>query len=354
MRIKILFIIIVAATLALATAGYLYVHHLNSVKLNTPKPVTATIVSFAKVKQEMWQTRVESIGSINGNEIVSLNAQEPGAITKIYAAAASKVQKGDKLFQIDSQGYQAQLNRDLAQLRLSKFTYIQYQKLYKAAAISLETLLEAKAKYQLAQADVKLAQHNLTLTTVRAPTAGIVGLNLVNVGDYVAVGKRLAMFQSIQDLRVDFSIPERYADVLKKGERVDLLTSSAPNKIIPAVVSAFEPFVDPSTGSINVRASLVKPTLLPGANVEVNIYLGVKQATLVIPQTAVMQSLNGNYVYKVVNGRAVRTVITMAERRGNVIAITQGLKEGETIVSAGQMKITNNGLVTNKNALVVK
>ncbi len=220
-------------------------------------------------------------------------------------------------------------------------------------AVSLERLIETRARLGVAKSQVATAEQKLLLTTTHAPSDGTVGIRQVNVGDYVSAGEILATFQPKGDLRVTFSIPEQYSKEVKKGDRIIINTHTIDAHNYQGTVYAVNPAINVDTRTLTLRAHIIGQDLLPGMFAKVTLITGPTMNVIVVPQTAVIRSLHGDYVYKVIQGKARKTIVFPGERRGQLIVVKKGLQPGDIIVSAGQLKIQNGSSVTDKNALVV-
>ena len=315
-----------------------------------PKAAKASVVEFAKVNSKNWYQQVYAIGTVVSRKAINLRAEVKGRVVKIFVSPGEQVTKGQALFQIYPQLLIAKLAADRAALNLSQFEFERRKKLYQKQAVSLEAVTSAKSQFNLNKANVSLAKEQLKLATIYAPDDGAVGFNVVNQEQFVTVGEVLASFQTRKNLRVDFSVPQRYAHSIKVSDKVTLKNK---DKDITAIgrVFAIDASVSPDTHTLALRASVDNVEFIPGSYVDVILDIGQPKQVLIIPQTAVVKSLHGDMVYKVVNGKAVATFVQTGQRRGKFIEIKQGLKLNDTVISAGLIKIRNKTKVTEKGAI---
>jgi len=160
----------------------------------------------------------------------------------------------------------------------------------------------------------------------------------------------IAHFQTQDNLRVDFTIPQRYAYSVKIGDKV-FINNKNKDKSATGTVYAIDANVSDKTHTLAIRASVDDKAFMPGSYVDVILNVGDAKETLVIPQTAVSKSLHGDMVYKVVDGKAVASFVKIGARRDNLIVVKQGLKFNDPIVTAGLIKIKNGNRVSDKNAI---
>lgn len=299
-------------------------------------------VEIAKAVQQEWQNQIQTTGTISSTQGVTISPQVSGWITKIYFTSGSDVKKGDPLFQIYPDILEAKLKNDQAALTLAQLNYDRAAALYQKRVVAKEQLDSYTAQLQQAQATLdqtkaQLVQHNIT-----APFSGRIGLKTVDVGNYVNVGEDLVSLQQINPLRIDFNVPDNYIDQLAIGDKVEVSPSSASgNTLYVGSVYAFNSSVDPSTRSFSMWAKIPNPNekLIPGTYVDVTLYVGQPHPVITIPQTAALFSPQGEYAYKVVNGKAVKTEITVGLRQANWIEVKSGLQAGDAVISAGQVKV---------------
>jgi len=353
-KIKTRIVAIVILVAVLVVGLYYFKHAAIQRKLADKPPAKPIVVLFATAKKVYWHDQVQSIGTISALRGVALRAEASGRVTQIFKPSGSAVTKGVPLFQINPKVLQAQLKSNQAAYALSKFEFQRYKKLYQLRAVSLDQLKRMKSTKNIDIAAIEKTKQELALTTIYAPFDGRLGLKRVDVGDYVQAGDIISTFQSLGRFRVDFSIPEKYALRVKPGLTVTLTKTSTTKENFTGTVYAYNPLLNPDTRMLDIRAHVHTTQLLPGMFTMVTLAFNKDKAVLIIPQTAVIQSLHGDYVYKVIHGKAKKVFVKPGKRRGDMIAILFGLKAGEVVVSVGQMKIHDGSEVTNKNPVLPK
>jgi membrane fusion protein (multidrug efflux system) len=198
------------------------------------------------------------------------------------------------------------------------------------------------------QAEVAQYKAELKKRIILAPFSGNLGIFKVNIGDYIGIGQDIVSLNSLNPIGVDFSIPELYLSKISVGQEVLLKSDSYPNENFEGKVIACESKIDQSTRTLKIRASVInkRNELLPGGFVKVVLRIGRQLKIITIPQIAVIYSVNGDYVYRVVGNKAQKTKIVLAGNYDEQDVVTSGLKVGDKIVVAGQLKIHNGSLIS--------
>jgi membrane fusion protein, multidrug efflux system len=353
LKSKLHIIIVVCLVVILALAAYFYKHHLNS-ETNTPAKAVATIVPLATSKAAVWHEEVNIIGTLAAKRGITLKAEVPGRVTAVFVQSGEHVKKDAKLVQINPKIYKAELKQAQANYALSLHNFKRMKALLVTHAISKSKYDQALFQMNADKAAVEHAQAELNLTTIYAPFAGRFGLKRAFIGDYLATGDTVANLQSDRDLRVDFSIPGRYSHQIQLGSTVSYVVSARPNTTFSGTVYAINTKLNEHTRTLDVRATINATDLVPNAFAEVTLKLDKAYPVITIPQTAVVKSIYGDFVYLVKNEKAVKTIVHQKARRGTMMGIDKGLSSGDIVVSGGQNKIHDGSWVTNKGALSTK
>lgn len=284
-----------------------------------------------------------SIGSLYAKRAVEINPQIAGQIASISFKYGQTVKKGQLLYQLDDQFYQAQYQAAKSDLHLSEITYRRTQKLVRHDAISRQALDTAHSAYQDALAKLQVNKILLEKTQIRAPFSGIIGASNVDAGQYVKVGQSLAQLVDKADLIVKFSLPEQYLNQLAVEQAVAVSSSAFPQKNFNGKVNFISPAVDPSTRTVMIWAKVPNPNLLlsPGLFVHVILQIGVKHNVIAIPQQALIPTVEGNDVFIVKKGQAYQKAVTIGRRIGDEVMISKGLHVGDSVVTLGQEKLAN-------------
>lgn len=311
------------------------------------RKMPAMPVDVATVKTDTLVVEATAVGTLLSNEGVMIRPEIEGRIVAIGFKEGQPVTRGQMLFKLDDSIYTADLADAQARLVLARRNYDRAKELFQKSAGSARTRDEAQSQFQVSQAAVELARAKLSKTTIVAPFKGIVGLRKVSIGDYVTAGKDLVNLADIQPLKVEFSIPERYLGEVKEGQSVTLAADAFPGETFNGEIYAINPQIDPAGRSIQVRARVPNEDrrLRPGLFVRVKVQLSRRENTVMIPEQAIVPRGSERFVYKVVDGKAVETPVKTGHRRVGEVEIVEGLKKGDVIVTAGQLKIRDGSPV---------
>ncbi len=298
-------------------------------------------VETAKVAASGFQDDVAAVGSLKSNESVVLRPEIAGRIAAIHLREGMPAAKGAVLVALDAATQAAELRQAEANLALSQANYRRTEDLYQKKFVAERARDEAAANLKVLEAAVALAQAKLQKTQIRAPFAGIVGIRNVSVGDYVKEGQELINIEDIGSLKVDFRLPESYLSRLQKGQAVELSADAMPGQAFKGVLDAIDPLLDASGRAISLRARLANPDLKlrPGMFVRVRLAFGGERQGLSVPEEALVPAGNDNFVFRVAEGKAQRVMVKIGQRRGATVEIAEGLKAGDEVVTAGQLKL---------------
>jgi membrane fusion protein (multidrug efflux system) len=194
---------------------------------------------------------------------------------------------------------------------------------------------------RVAQAALQLAEAKLAKTDIRAPFAGIIGLRSVSVGDYVKEGADLVNLESIDPLKVDFRVPETYLRQVQPGQLLTITLDAVPGKTYDGKVIAVNPLVDAAGRSIVIRAQVPNKDqgLRPGMFARVRLITREQADAMVVPEQALVPQGTEQYVFKVMDGKVARVKVETGQRRDSKVEVLAGLSPGDTVVTAGQLKI---------------
>lgn len=314
---------------------------LTACRSQPPGPPPTT-VEIDTAKLQDWQASVKAVGTINTIQGAVLKSEVDGRVTKIAFTPGDNIAEGALLFEINPASLAAKYKSAQAASILAKANYLRAQQLYKQHFLAKADLDQAKANKDRGAADADAALADLRLAVIHAPFAGQVGLNQVNVGDYVKQGQNLVSLQQLDPLRIDFTVAEQYAGQIQAGDRVLLHVQNAlfPSQI-EGKVSAVDTMIDPDTRLLSVRANFANPkhVLLPGSFADVILFYGPHRQRLSVPQVAVISSADGDSIYRVEKQQAHKVKVTLGSRFDDQIMIDSGLKSGDEVVVAGQQKL---------------
>jgi membrane fusion protein (multidrug efflux system) len=343
-------------------------------------------VSAVKAKLIEWVPYIESVGetqSING---VDITAQVAGVVTSIDFESGQTVKKGDKIFEIQHDDYDAQLAQNKASMEIAKITYLRDKKLYENNAASAQTLDQSLAQYQEAEAAVANTQAQIDYHIVRAPFDGQLGIRQINLDEYFQAGSTAVTLNQIQPIYVDFNVVESDVAKLYIGQEVEVESTAYPGMKFKGKVTSFNSTLSQDTRALAVQATLPndgkKQKLLPGMFTTTHLMLPVQKNVVTVPSSSVNYTLYGDTVYvlkpKMENGKqlsaeyssmkdgsiqmvdmhqplytAIETPVKMGMTKGLESAVLKGINSGDYVVTSGQVKLKNgsDAVINNKAEL---
>lgn len=313
-----------------------------------PGANTPIAVEVAPVKPANMTDDVSAVGTVRANESVMMRPEISGRIAKLHFQEGQLVKRGQILVSLDASVLAAEIQQAKAELALSRNNFKRTEELAAREFVSARAKDEAAANLQVQEARIALAEARLAKSTIRAPFDGRIGLRQVAVGDYVREGADMFSIEDTATVKVDFRLPERYLAAVASGQRITVGTDAMPGKDFTAQVELVDPLVDANSRSFLVRGKIpnVSGALRPGMFARVRLTLSDRDNVLLVPEEAVTltptQGSSASFVFKVANGRAVRTQVQTGARRNAQVEIKSGLSAGDLVITAGQIKIRGN------------
>lgn len=302
-------------------------------------------VEVAKAATRALQEDLAAVGTIRANETVVLRPEIAGRISRIGFTEGQAVQKGAVLVELDASVARAEFAQARAQLDLAKANYERTVELAGKNFVSPSARDQAASTLQVQEATLELARARLARYTIVAPFDGVVGLRNVSVGDFVKDGAELVTVDDAYTVKVDFRLPERYAPAVRSGQAIEFTVEALPGRTFKATVYALDAQVDANGRSILVRARADNrgQQLRGGMFARLRVVLAERPEAVVVPEEAIVPSATGQVVFRVVDGRATRTPVTLGLRREGVVEVLKGVAAGDTVVTAGQIRIPGEG-----------
>lgn len=312
--------------------------HGSSLKVNPGQmqiEVNAVIVA-----PKTLQNKIYSNGTLISNEEVELRSEISGKIREIFFEEGTQVKFNDLLVKINDSDLQATLKKHEAREILAREREYRYKQLLEKNLTSQQEYDIQLSELSSVLADIEYTQALIEKTEIRAPFNGIVGLRSVSVGSYISPQNKIASMHSINPIKLDFAVPQKYFGLIKAGKKVIVKLPSA-NKDYSGEVYAVEPQIDQSTRTIQARATIPndKGELTPGAYVEVNVVLQDLRNAMLIPSEALIPDIQGEKVYLYKNGKAVPQLVQTGVRTESEIQILSGLNISDTLIVTGIIQL---------------
>ena len=286
---------------------------------------------------------INSAGTIRPDEEVDMSFETSGKIVSIKFTEGTRVRKGDLLAKINDKPLQAQLQKLMAQKKLTEGIVFRQKSLLDKDAISQESYDQIVTELQSIEADINLISANISETELRAPFDGIVGLRYLSEGAYTTSATKIAKLIKISPIKIEFSIPEKYAQEIKIGYPVTFAVVGDTNNFV-ASVYAVDPKIDLDTKTIVLRALYPnkKEEINPGRFASITLQMSKIENAISIPSEALIPEMEGEKVF-ILNGKKAQSIkVTTGLRTESKIQITNGLKFGDTLITSGIMQLRQN------------
>jgi membrane fusion protein (multidrug efflux system) len=322
-----------------------------------PPPETVTT---ATARAESWDTALTAVGTLTAVQGVSVAAELPGKVVQIAFEPGTAVKKGDLLLRQDTSSEEAQLPGAVAQANLTRSNRQRAETLLKDKIISQADYDTAVASHDQALAQADNIRATIAKKTIRAPFSGQLGIRQVNLGQILREGDPIVTLLALDPIYVDFTLPQQQLARLRPGLPVRVTADALPGESIEGRITAISPQIDADIRAVKLQATVSNRAekLRAGMYVNVAVGLPVRQKVIVIPATAVMYAPYSDSVFVIEQAKDGKGMIVrqqfvrLGEKRGDFVAVTSGLKDGETVVSTGVFKLRNSQsvVVDNKNA----
>ena len=321
-----------------------------------------TVSTIGATYQE-WQPRLAAVGSLRAIQGVEVSPEVSGTIAALNFHQGQEVRKGTVIVELVAEDDIAKLRALEAAAALAKTTYDRDQLQFEFKAVSQQALDADKANLMQADAAVRQQRALVNKKFIHALFTGRAGIRLVSVGQYVNAGTPVVSLQALDPIYLDFSVPQQKISLIHVGEKVSATTDAYPDQVFDGKISVINPEVDISTLNVKVRVELknTQRRLLPGMYATVDMPTGNPQRYITLPQTAVTYNPYGNIVYLVEQqgvdekGKpklvAKQAFVKTGDTRGDQVAVLSGIKEGDVIVSSGQIKLHNGSPVVVNNEI---
>jgi membrane fusion protein, multidrug efflux system len=322
-----------------------------------------TVSTIAAATSE-WQPFVQSTGTLRAVRGADLSAQAAGIVDQIAFDSGNDIPAGKVLLRLRPYDDYAKLQQLQAAAELAQLTYKRNQEELAAEAVSQADLDTAVSTLKSARAQVAAQQAVIEQKIIKAPFAGRLGIRQVDLGQYLAAGTPVVTLQALDPMLVDFYVPQQALAQLKIGQAVSATVDAYPKQAFAGSIEAVNSKVDVASRNVQVRASLHNPDrrLVPGMLANIRVDYGDKSSLITLPQTVVTFNPFGDTVFVVqqdglnAQGKPRLTVrqrfVVLGAMRGDQIAVQSGLKVGEIVVSAGQIKLRNGTEVTVNNEVM--
>jgi membrane fusion protein (multidrug efflux system) len=351
MRRRLIIVVLAAGVLLAAIVGFNtwkanFVAQLRMKNAAPPQTVTA-----AAAQSSDWQPEVSAVGSLRAVRGVDVTTEVTGLVRALRFKSGDEAQSGQVLVELNADAEIAQQHALEAAADLSSTVYERDKAQYEVQAIS-KAQLDADAadlKNRRAQAAAQAAL--VAKKTLRAPFAGRLGITTVNPGQYLNTGDKVVTLQAVDPVYVDFKLPQQQLAMITSGQAVNLTTDAFAGVKFAGRITAIDPRVDAGTRNFQAEATIPNPErrLMPGMFARVAVLAGDVKRYVTLPQTSITYNPYGATVFlaqKKPDGSdkdliAQQSFVTLGPTRGDQVAVLRGVKEGDLVVTSGQLKLNN-------------
>lgn len=310
---------------------------MNAMPKMQPSPVNGYVIQAQKFSNQLAVS-----GSIEANEQVEIRSEVSGIVQGIYFNEGSFVNKGQVLVKINDMELKAQLSQAQTRQALAAENERRAQLLLEKEAVSQEEYDVANSEFKSTQAQTELVQAQLAKTSIVAPFSGKIGLRSISPGSYVTPTSLIANLVNLNQVKITFSIPEKYAAVVKANTVINFKVAGYQDTF-SAKIYAIEPSITTATRTQQIRALAdnKEGKLLPGTFASISLPLENEENAILIPSESVIPIQNGKKVFISENGLAKEVEIETATRTDKDIQVISGLKVGDTVLTTGIMSLRN-------------
>lgn len=311
-----------------------------------------------------WQNETHAVGNVRARQGADLAAQIAGVVGAIRFKSGDDVRTGQILLRLRLNDDPAKLAQLQAQAHLAAVTYRRDRRQFAAQAVSQATVDADLATLQSDRAQVAAQRALIAEKIVRAPFAGRLGIRAVDLGQYLAAGATIVTLQALNPILIDFYVPQQALATIRNGQRVQATVDTYPGMQFPGRIVAINSAVDSASRNILVRATFANPAdrLVPGMYAAVTIDYGAPRRFVTVPESAITYNPYGDTVFVVrrqgvdAHGKAKliarQRFIKLGATRGDQVAVLSGLAAGDTVVSAGQLKLHNGSPLAINNTIL--
>jgi membrane fusion protein (multidrug efflux system) len=307
-------------------------------------------VEVIVIQPQLLDNKIFTTGTLLANEEVELRPEVSGRVTSISFAEGSRVRKGDVLLRINDRDLRAQLKRKEFEEKEASDNEVRMRRLLELKGISQEDYDRAANALGMIRAEKEVIQSELAKTEIMAPFDGIVGLRYVSEGSYVTSDMLVATMQDVNPIKVEFSVPEKYAKQIEPGSEITVRIGESDEEYNGSVY-AVEAKIDPATRTMKARAKIPNPNgyLIPGSFAKVDITLEQLPNAIVVPAESIIPEMNGQKVFICIDGKVRSVPVKTGIRTETGVQIVEGLSPQDTVVVTGLLQLTDDRAVQIKN-----
>lgn len=302
------------------------------------------MVDVIVAKTQKISNIIEANGTVLANEYAELHPEVNGRLVFLDVPEGTVVKKSTVIAKINDADLQAQLSKTKVQLNLAELTEQRYKKLLNINGINQNDYDIALNQVNSFKADLAYTQTLIDKTVLKAPFDGLLGLRLISQGSFVTTATVLTSIQQVSKLKIDFTLPENYSNLIRKGRTVEVDIDGGKSARKKATIFATEPMVNTATRNLKVRAYL-NATANPGAFVKIYLDAGENSKSIIVPSSSIMPEAKSKRLAVVKNGKSVFVDVETGVRTVGAVEILSGINVGDSIIVTGILFTRQNGLI---------
>lgn len=354
MRRMIIMLLLVGLLLA-ALVGWNIMGRVMMAKAVAAMTAPPQTVTSMVAEPDDWQPTLTAVGTLRAVQGADLAMDVAGLVHTVSLASGERVEAGQLLLRLDDADVRARVRQADADAALAQITFGRMKQQLASKAISQAMYDQASADLQARQATLEQARAVADKYQLRAPFAGRAGVIRISPGSFLPSGSTVVTLQQLDPMYVDFHLPQRHLGQLRVGQAVQVRLDAWPDRVVTGRLTAIDPKVDDNTRNVLVEAMVANPDddLMPGMFVDISVEAGSHESYLTLPQSAITFNPYGATVFVVDHERSVdgaggqkfpsaqQVFVTTGARRGDQVAVLDGISAGDEVVTSGQLKLKN-------------
>jgi membrane fusion protein, multidrug efflux system len=307
----------------------------KTVDASKPKVTPPVLVDVIIADKQPIDDVVEANGTVLPNEYLEIHPEVSGRLTYVNIKEGSFIPQGTVLARINDADLRAQISKTKVLLSLAEKNTQRFKKLLDINGINESEYDAAVSQVNGYRADIAYTQTLIDKTVIKAPFSGVAGLRQVSPGAYITPTTILTTLQQTSKLKIDFTLPQNYSNMIKRGDAIKVELGGATNQTGSALIVASEPGANTDTRNVKVRALLAETNINPGAFVKVFINAGKERYSIVVPTNCIIPNDKDNQIIVVKNGIANFVNVQTGIRQSNTVEVINGLEIGDSVVVTG-------------------
>lgn len=349
LRLFLVLMLMAAIAGSLGYKKFLQLQALDAQADQAPAPISVTV---ATAEQARWKRQIIAIGTLVASQSVDITSEVAGVVRSIKFQSGEEISKLALMFELDNRSEMAALELAKTQFNADQRQHKRLLKLKDQAFVTQTDIDAQAALVEVAGARINVAKAELSKKSIFAPFSGKLGIRQVNIGEYIAPGTTVVSLQSLDNLFLDFTLPERNFKDLTVGQSISFKVRSYPDRSFKARVQTWNPELDANTRNISIRATVGnrKRLLAPGMFAQMKVGSKQRQSVVTLPETSIFYNIYGEAVYVLEESeptdaalgpdyRLAARQVQVAYRNNGVVGISDGVDAGDIVVTSGQLKL---------------